>query len=534
MNEKLNQTTEKLNFLVIMADQLSAKALPFWGRSPAKVPNVSRLFDEGVVFNSAYCNSPLCAPSRFSMLSGQLPSRIGAYDNACEFTSETPTLAHYLRRGGYRTILSGKMHFIGADQLHGFEERLTTDIYPADFGWTPDWARFADRPTWYHSMDSVLTAGTAVRTNQLDYDEEVVFTTRRKLFDIARGHDQRPFLLMASLTHPHDPYAIPKRYWDLYDPADIELPQPLPPEAQDPHSLRLRHVCGNDLDPVSDEQVRAARRAYYGAISFVDEQIGVLLETLRETGLDKSTVVILCSDHGEMLGERGLWYKMNFFEGAARIPLIVSAPGRFAHRQVDASVSLIDLLPTLLDLAGLEAAGAAPIDGQSLVPHLRGEAEYDQVIGEYLGEGALAPIVMIRRDRYKFIHSPADPDQLYDLVDDPQELRNLAGDPAHAALIAQLRDEADVRWDLSAIEQSVLASQRRRRLVGTANAIGKIQSWDYQPQRDASHEYIRSHMDLELLEAAARFPCVRATPISTTALTPSLTTTTHATTKEKS
>jgi choline-sulfatase len=497
-----------------MADQLTATALPFLGRSPAKVPNLNRLADNGVVFRSAYCNSPLCAPSRFSMLAGQLPSRIGAYDNACEFTSDTPTLAHHLRLGGYRTILSGKMHFIGADQLHGFEERLTTDIYPADFGWTPDWSRFAERPTWYHSMDSVLTAGPAVRTNQLDYDEEVVFTTRRKLFDIARGSDQRPFLLMASLTHPHDPYAIPRRYWDLYDAAEIELPQVPAPEVQDPHSLRLRHVCGNDLDPVSDEQILAARRAYYGAISFVDEQVGTLLETLKETGLDRNTVVILCSDHGEMLGERGLWYKMNFFEGAARIPLIVSAPERFTPHQVSENVSLLDLLPTLLDLAGIDAGNAAALDGQSLVPHLLGEPGQDTVIGEYLGEGALAPIVMIRRDRYKFIHSPADPDQLYDLDADPQELRNLADDPAHAELIAQLRAEVSRRWDLSALEQSILASQRRRQLVAAANAVGRIQPWDYQPPRDAAQEYIRSHMDLELLEAVARFPRVRALPAS--------------------
>jgi choline-sulfatase len=194
--------------------QLAASALPFLGVSPAKAPHIEQLAAQGVLFRSAYCNSPLCAPSRFSMLAGQLPSRIGAYDNACELSATTPTVAHYLRAGGYRTILSGKMHFVGPDQLHGFEERLTTDIYPADFGWTPDWTRFDDRPTWYHSMDSVLTAGPTIRTNQLDFDEEVVFTTRRKLFDLARraDGDERPFFLVASLTHPHDPFAIPQRY----------------------------------------------------------------------------------------------------------------------------------------------------------------------------------------------------------------------------------------------------------------------------------------------------------------------------------
>jgi len=186
----------KPNILLLMADQMAPAALPFYGGTTAVTPVMSRLASEGVVFSSAYCASPLCGPSRFSLLSGQLPSRIGAFDNACEFRADTPTFAHHLRLGGYRTITAGKMHFVGPDQLHGFEERLTTDIYPADFSWTPDWTRPQERPTWYHSMTSVTTAGPCVRTNQIDFDEEVVFAARRKLFDIARASDPRPFFLM--------------------------------------------------------------------------------------------------------------------------------------------------------------------------------------------------------------------------------------------------------------------------------------------------------------------------------------------------
>lgn len=502
--------TEKPNFLVLMADQMMADALPFMGDWPVQAPRMAALAEAGVVFTSAYCPSPLCAPSRFALLAGQLASRIGAWDNAAEFTSDTPTVAHYLRAGGWRTILSGKMHFVGADQLHGFEERLTTDIYPADFGWTPDWSRPEDRPTWYHSMDSVLTAGPTVRTNQLDFDEEVVFTTRRKLFDIAREGDDRPFFLVASLTHPHDPFAIPRRYWDLYDDADIPMPRIRATDVDDdPHSRRLRHVCDIDRSPVTEAQVRAARRAYFGAISYVDEQFGLILDTLAEAGLAENTVVLVCGDHGEMLGERSLWYKMNFFENAARVPMIVHAPARFAPRRVDASVSTLDLLPTLLDLAGLPPAGAAPIDGQSLVPHLRGAGGHDEALGEYFGEGAVAPIVMIRRGALKFIHSPVDPDQLYDLSADPDETRNLAGHPDHVADVAAFRAEVARRWDLSAINAAVLASQRRRHLVAKANATGTLAHWDHQPPRDASREYIRAHMDLEALEAVARFPRVR-------------------------
>jgi choline-sulfatase len=505
------ERTAQPNILILMADQMAPAFLPPYGHAVVKAPNIARLAERGVVFDSAYCNSPLCAPSRFSFLAGQLPSRIGGYDNASEFPADRPTIAHYLRQLGYRTILAGKMHFVGPDQLHGFEERLTTDIYPADFAWTPDWTRFEDRPSWYHSMDSVLSAGTCVRTNQLDYDEEVTFATRRKLFEIARGKDDRPFFLTMSLTHPHDPYAIPQRYWDLYDDADIELPRvTIPTEQQDPHSLRLRHVCGLDLDSVTDDQVRAARHAYYGAISFVDEQIGIVLDALEETGLADNTIVLLIGDHGEMLGERSLWYKMNFFEGGARIPMIVQAPGRFAPARVTANVSLIDLLPTLVELAGGSVADlAASHDGASLLPHLNGDEGPDGVLGEYLGEGAIAPVVMIRRGTMKFIHSPVDPDMLFDLATDPDELKNLAISPDHVETVAAFRREIAERWDLDMIEADVLASQKRRHLVAAAMARGVRTSWDYQPHRDASEQYVRGHMDLEDLEASARFPRVR-------------------------
>ena len=501
----------KPNIVLLMADQMAPAALPFYGGAPAVTPVMSRLAAEGVVFASAYCASPLCGPSRFSLLSGQLPSRIGAFDNACEFRADTPTFAHYLRLGGYRTITAGKMHFVGPDQLHGFEERLTTDIYPADFSWTPDWTRPQERPSWYHSMTSVTTAGPCVRTNQIDFDEEVVYAARRRLFDIARGSDRRPFLLMVSLTHPHDPFVIPQHYWDLYEGKPIAPPRVrIVPERLDAHSRRVRHAIGADLEAVTDAQVLAARRAYYASISFVDEQFGRIVDTLQEAGFAQNTVIVVLSDHGEMLGERGLWYKMTFFEGGVRVPLLMHAPRAFAPRRIAQSVSNTDLLPTLLELAGLEPGTAAPLDGRSLVPLARGAGGTAEraVYAEYMGEGAVAPMIMIRRGALKFIHAPGDPDQLYDLAADPDERTNLATDPARRATVEQFLAEIGGHWDLERIAREVLASQRRRRLVAAANAVGVLESWDYQPRRDASAEYVRSHLDLEAIEAAARFPRV--------------------------
>jgi choline-sulfatase len=503
---------DRPNFLILMADQLTARALPAYGNRVAKTPHIDALAGAGVVFESFYCNSPLCAPSRFSFLSGRQVSAIGAYDNAAEFPAQVPTFAHYLRRLGYQTVLSGKMHFCGADQLHGFEERLTTDIYPADFGWTPDWTRFEQRPSWYHSMDSVTQAGPCTRTNQVDFDDDVIVTARQKLFDMARGSDRRPFCLVASMTHPHDPYAIPHRYWDRYVHADIDMPRvQIAPDLLDPHSQRLRHVCGLELQAVNEPQIRAARHAYYGAVSYVDDQIGALLSALTEARFADNTVVLLLADHGDMLGERGLWYKMNFFEPACRIPLIVHAPSRFAARRVANSASLVDILPTLCELAGEGRANyASPLDGNSLMPQLAGGLGKDEVIGEYLAEGAIAPLVMIKRGRYKFIHSPVDPDQLYDLRDDPDELRNLAPAAQHAARVQEFLAEVGRRWHMPSLHADVIASQRRRLLVYDALRTGRYTPWDFQPFRDASRQYVRNDQDLEDLEAIARFPPFRA------------------------
>ena len=497
--------------LVVMADQMVPSALPFHGNPVTRAPAMSWLAESGVVFDAAYTGSPLCSPGRASFMTGLLPSRTRTYDNAAEFSSQIPTFAHYLRRAGYRTVLSGKMHFCGPDQLHGFEERLTTDIYPADFGWTPDWDRPHERPSWYHDMFSVIDAGPCVRSNQLDFDDEVAFAAQRSLFSHIRSGDDRPFCYVVSFSHPHDPFAIPRRWWDLYRDEDIPMPETGRADVEaHPHELRLREVCAMSGVEITDDHVRAARRAYYGAISYVDGHTAALLDVLRDTGRLDDTVVIVTSDHGEMLGERGAWYKMSFYEGSARVPLVVRAPRLFGPGRVPEAVSTMDLLPTLVGLAhdGDLSGVVGPLDGRSLVPHLSGAADRDEVTAEYLAEGAIAPMVMIRRGQHKFIHSPADPDQLFDLAADPRERVNLAADPARADLAGELRREVGARWDLRALDAEVRESQRRRIAVTQALGTGVQTPWDFTPAYDASRRYIRNHMDLADLEEMARFPPV--------------------------
>ena len=254
------------------------------------------------------------------------------------------------------------------------------------------------------------------------------------------------------------------------------------------------------------EKIRDARRAYFGACSYIDSNVGKLLQTLDDTGLADDTIIIFSGDHGDMLGERGLWYKMHWFEMAARVPLLVSAPGQFAARRVTQAVSTADLLPTLVELAGGALEPHLPLDGRSLVPHLQGQGGHDEVFGEYMAEGTVSPLMMIRRGAYKFIYSEDDPCLLFDVHNDPREQEELSQSPQHRALFAAFLTEARAKWDIPAIHQQVLASQRRRRLVFEALSQGKLKSWDHQPRVDASQQYMRNHIDLDDLERKARYP----------------------------
>ena len=495
------------NILILMADQLAG---PFFPDGPADwlhAPNLKALSARSVRFANAYTASPLCAPARAAFMSGQLPSRTGVYDNAAEFRSDIPTFAHHLRRAGYRTALSGKMHFVGPDQMHGFEERLTTDIYPADFGWTPDYRRPGERiDWWYHNMGSVTGAGVAEITNQLEYDDEVAFHATQKVYDYARAADTRPWMMTVSFTHPHDPYVARRKYWDLYEDCAHLMPQvpTLPFEDQDPHSRRILNASDWHSYTLTEDMVARSRRAYFANISYVDDKIGQVLAALEATR--QEAVIVFVSDHGDMLGERGLWFKMTFFEGSARVPLMICAPvltpGVIGH-----PVSTLDVMPTLCDLAGVALDDIRPwTDGTSLLPLATGQGGRRAVPMEYAAEASETPMAGLRKGRWKLILCPLDPDLLFDLEADPQELHNLAPLAEHAATLAELKDEARALWDLDRFDADVRASQARRLIVYQALRNGAYYPWDFQPLQKASERYMRNHMDLNVLETNQRFP----------------------------
>lgn len=499
------------NIVVVMADQLAPHFIGAYGHKVAKTPHMDALAARGMRLDAAYCNSPLCAPSRFAFMSGQHVSRIAAYDNASEFRASVPTFAHYLKALGYRTCLSGKMHFVGPDQMHGFQDRITTDIYPSDFAWTPDWEASDERiDKWYHNMETVKESGVAVATFQTDYDDEVEFAARRWLIDRGRDRaagDDAPFCMVASFIHPHDPYVAKPEFWDLYRDDEIDMPESLPLDQHDPFSKRVMDGIEASTVPLTKEEIRRARRAYLANVSYFDSKVGAIVKALEDTGEIDNTLIIVTADHGDMLGERGLWYKMTFFEHSARVPMIFAGPG-VATGAVSDACSLVDLLPTFLDVAGggSDMLGE-PIDGRSLMPLARGEAAPEGVaIGEYCAEMTPWPVFMIRRGTLKYIHCDVDPPQLYDLSSDPDERVNLAEDPAFADASARFALEVLERWDSEALRTDVLRTQKSRRALHAAMEAGASEPWDYNPPSDATQQYVRNHMDWTVAAARYRFP----------------------------
>lgn len=277
---------------------------------------------------------------------------------------------------------------------------------------------------------------------------------------------------------------------------DINLPKVrIPKDQQDSHSQRLMKVCDLWDQDFTDDQIKRAKRAYYGSCSYVDDCIGRLLETLQDAGLADNTIVVFSGDHGDMLGERGLWYKMSYFESSVRVPMLVNYPKWFTPKTVSNNVSTLDILPTLCDLVGTKPAPYLPMDGLSLMPHLKGEEGHDTVFAEYTGEGTVRPLFMIRRGAWKYITCPADEPQLFNLERDPQELDNLARfargvepetdeQKEAKAMFEKFDAEASAKWDYASITKQVFHSQRTRRVVWEALKVGAFTSWDHDPIDD--------------------------------------------------
>ena len=486
---------EQPNVLLVMTDQLVPFLTGAYGHPVVQTPHLDALAGRGVRFDAAYTPYPLCVPARAALLTGCYASTLGCYDNASVLPSDVPTLAHYFSAAGYDTVLSGKMHFIGPDQLHGFRRRLTTDVFPAGLAWVPVEDEDGRFVRGGHAHNYVPpNVGVRPWTKFLAFDEETHFRALEYLRGRADGSSPDPFLVVASYHHPHDPFHVTQELWDLYEDAEIDVPE-LPSgyestySAMDRWANEAHEVDRVELDP---ENLVALRRAYYGLVTYVDRKLGELVAALEQTGELDDTIVVFLSDHGDMLGEKRMVQKRCFYEWSVRVPLVVSLPdGRGAGSVVSAPVSLLDLLPTLLDLVDFPAEGRLPVHGRSFAGLLDGTAgEPRTVLSEYHVEKVRAPCFMARRGSYKYVHVHGHGSQLFDLARDPGEWQNLAGRPEHAAVEAELRAAILEQFDPDAIAAAGAASVRRRELVRRALEANGT-SWDFEPVFDASRQYVR-------------------------------------------
>ena len=457
------RTADKPNILIIMADEHAPQFTGVYGHSVVKTPHLDDLARSGVLFERAYCNSPLCVPSRMSFMTGRFVHQIGSWDNGTPLPSDVPTWAHLLRAVGYDAVLAGKQHFVGPDQLHGFRKQLARDLHAELHHPIYNWSD--GTPPATQPWPALSQAGPGI-TTEIEVDDGVEAAALAYL-DTSTSR-AAPWVLNVSFIAPHFPFIVPQSYWDMYPPDTVDLPL-IPPghlKSQHPVYQRIRSNFG--LPEFPEALVRSARRGYYGLITYLDEKIGRLIAKLEETGQRDNTMIVYCADHGEMAGEHGMWRKSNFYEHASRIPLIVSWPGVFpVTTRVPQVVSLVDLVATLVDVAGAEPVDL--LDGNSLLPLIRGDSSNwkDEAFSELHANGISRPMAMLRRGRYKFNYSLDDPPELYDLVEDPGELHDLASDQAYREILDDFRSRLFSHWDPIALERRVRQSQKARRLIRT-------------------------------------------------------------------
>ena len=456
------------NVLLLMSDQHRRDCLGVEGNPYARTPNLDALARSGVHFGAAYCSNPVCTPSRASLLTGLYTHHHQAWNNTTPWPFERKTVAHYFGRAGYMTALIGKMHFVDA-QTHGFDYRLDfndwfqflgpkTKLYADELSRAnsgsglpqiDDLWRDEDDP-WkgartLDGREGAVAVGRASEIPESDHFESFV---ARETVRFLQTHGRRqPFFAICSCLKPHDPFMPAPRFADMYRAEDMKLP---PTWGKVDLSAAPREVRNSIQRNGPTPELRAAAEArhriamYYANTAQMDDAMGKVLAALREMDLEKDTVVIYTSDHGEMLGDHGLWNKFQFYEGSCGVPLIVRAPGVTPPgKRCAAAVSLVDVLPTLAELCNVQAP---PLDGKSLVAQLRNpdEPRGETVFSEFDLQTPRAKY-MIRRGDWKYTFRVNDLAELYDLKRDPDEMENLAGVAEQRARVDALR-EALFAW----------------------------------------------------------------------------------------
>ena len=430
---------EKKNVLFLICDDLNCD-LGSYGHPQVKSPNIDRLAERGVRFSRAYCQYPLCGPSRASFMTGLYPDQTTILGNAILLRERLPgvqSMSQMFIRKGYEAIRIGKIYHYGVPRDIGTDghddpKSWTRKFNPRGRDKTDESKVFSLRPGNYGGTLSWLAAdGT---------DEEqtdgIASTEAVKLLK-EYADNKKPFFMAVGLYRPHTPFVAPKKYFDLYPTEKIVVPTvPKGYLKTLPRPAALSISRKKDQFNLKDELARKAMQAYYASITFADAQVGKILAELSASGLDKNTIVVFTSDHGYHMGEHGHWQKTTLFENAARVPLIISVPGmKNAGKSSGAVAEMTDFYPTLAELNGLKAPGYLP--GVSLVPALEdpSAAPRKSALTQYKTGYS------IRTERYRYSEwgvAGKDGAELYDHESDPSELKNLAKSPAHAAVAARL------------------------------------------------------------------------------------------------
>jgi choline-sulfatase len=457
--------TRPKNILLLMSDQHRPHALGADGNPYARTPNLDALARSSVRFDSAYCSNPVCVPSRASLLTGLYTHNHGALNNSIPWPFEKKTIAHHLGRAGYMTGLIGKMHFVDA-QTHGFDYHLDFNDWYQYLG--PKTKLYADELSransgsgmpqidalWRDAGDpwkdartlddrqGFVHVGRASRIPEQDHFESFV---ARESVRFLKNHGRRqPFFLISSFLKPHDPFMPAGRFAAMYKPEDMKLPDSwgkvdlsnVPREIAD--SIRKN---GPTPELADAEQAKKRIALYYANLAQMDDCLGKVLAALRELDLEKDTIILYTTDHGEMLGEHGLWQKFVFYEPSAGVPLIVRVPGLTpADARSKTPVSQVQVLPTLLELCRVPAP--SDLDGESFARDLSepGRTRDTTVYSEYnLGNDRAK--YMIRRGDFKYNYYKSDTPELYDLRHDPSEMRNLASSPEHRAKVEEMKGQ---------------------------------------------------------------------------------------------
>ncbi len=469
-------TEDAKNILFIMTDSLVPDFMGLYGDKSGNTPNLSRLAERGTIFENAYCNSPLCAPSRASMTTGRYVSDIGVFDNANSFSSDVPTIAHALSSRGYESTIIGKMHFLGHDQNHGFERiALDTDYShgyrPEEYSMAFQWGNFQKgNPCSADWMGPSYVKSEKWDNYTLHYDWDNKIHTEALSFLSEKDEKSSPFFCCISYHAPHNPFWVPEELRNIFK--DKKLPLPRLPDSINPEHgpmdkwLNAFHYVPEFKNAMMEEKsLRWMYETYYSLIYDLDRRIGELMEVFKRNNLDQNTVIVFSSDHGDMLGNRGMLQKRYLYDRSAKVPLMFVMPGdNRATKCVKEPVSLIDLFPTFADIARADIPDDLP--GISLCPAVEtGHAPDRPVFVEYHGEGVHAPCYMVRKGDYKYIYVHEYEERLYNLATDPDEFFNLITEPELSDVIVELKEEIFRNFNPENTREVALESQKKRKFI---------------------------------------------------------------------